>query len=318
MPRTSSLDLACPDCRGVKFEVSVLKDEGVGAARCLKCGRDYLLLDSGDYWFDVIQQSYPQPSRCGCKQTAMRLRIDYEFRDDGDVRSVDVWSTCTSCGKSRRQFAADIDYGPTNQLVDQPLVYCKNPKILYDLHELTLIAKRADVARVIRFLGDDADCQFAGCLWNNADWTVRNIDADEAEQAVLKESEASRRYYWIYASQQPIKVPQAFSRDKQESAFWKRREIIRLSSPTYMLYGSFTSRPSLMYYIQFANEYVKDERALAKSKRFRDLTARLVEWLQAEFVSWRGADCFDNPQEHVRAFGDRYRSKAEQKARKKK
>ena len=66
-----------------------------------------------------------------------------------------------------------------------------------------------------------------------------------------------------------------------------------------------------MYDIQFSNKYVKNDRVVAKARRFRDLTGRLVDWLGTEFVDWRGTDCFDNPQEHLRAFGNRYRDKAE-------
>jgi hypothetical protein len=82
-----------------------------------------------------------------------------------------------------------------------------------------------------------------------------------------------------------------------------------------MVLGSIAARPSLLYYVHFSNEYVKNERVLAKPQRFRGLTVRLVEWLQAEFVTWRGPNSFDNPQEHVRAFGNRYRSKDEKKSR---
>jgi hypothetical protein len=318
MPQSQSVNLACPDCRSTRFEISVLKDEGVAAARCLKCDRNYLLLDSGDYWFDVIQQGYPRPGRCGCKGTAFMLRIDYEFRDDGDVHSVDVWSTCAACGKSRRQFGADIDYGPTGHLVDAPLTYCRNPRILYDLKELTLYAKRADIARVVRFLHDAGDCQFIACLRENDLWDVRNIDVDVAEQAILKETEFSLTYLWIYAAPRSIKVPaSAVSGTRREDVFWKRREIIRISSPSRMLWGLFSTRPSLLYYIHFSNEYVEGERVRPKPERFRDLTARFVAWLQSEFVTWRGPNCFDNPQEHQRAFGRKYRDKAEKKGRRK-
>jgi hypothetical protein len=72
-----------------------------------------------------------------------------------------------------------------------------------------------------------------------------------------------------------------------------------------------------LYYLRFSNEYVQDERVVAKPRRFRRLTDQLVDWLQSEFVNWRGPNCFDNEQEHLRAFGNRYRSKA-QKSRGKK
>jgi hypothetical protein len=317
MPVARSIDVVCPNCLGEQFEASVLKDEAVGALKCLQCGRDYLLLDSAEYWFDVIQrQPYPRPTRCGCKGTAFKLRIDYEFRDDADVRSIDVWSTCAACGKSRRQFAADIDYSPTKRLVDEPLTFCKNPKILYDLRELTLYAKRADIAGVARFLGEEEGCQFAASLRLNEEWSVRHLAFDEAEKTILNETVLPCGYLWIYAFLDPIEISaNAVGTARKEAPFWKRREIIRISPPTNMLLDPINAVPSLLYYIRFSNEYVKNERVVAKSERFVGLTARLLERLQTGFVTWRGSNCFDNEQEHLRAFGDRFRSAAEKKSR---
>lgn len=144
MPKSlvTSVAAACPKCGGSAFEIRLLKDEGVGAAACQSCSRNYLLLDSGDHWFDVIQSGYPRPTRCSCKGTAFALRFDYEYRDDGDVRTVEVRSTCSSCGKARKQMCVEIDYGGTRSLVRTPLKYCRNPKILYDLQALSLYATR--------------------------------------------------------------------------------------------------------------------------------------------------------------------------------
>ena len=248
MPKTRSVQLSCPDCGGKKFEISLMKDECVGVTKCLKCERNYLLLDSADYWFDVIQQGqYPRPSRCGCKGTAFQLKLDYALRDDGEVYSVDIHSTCSGCGKSRRQLNIEIDYSPTEQLVNRPLTYCKNPKILYDLREITLYAKRADIAQLVQFLGD-AGCHFAGCVDQDGEWNVRNMRADEAAERIVKQTEFSARYMWIYASAQPIKISElAVGTARKGDAFWKRREIIRIKSPTYMVFGSISMRPSLLY-----------------------------------------------------------------------
>ncbi len=65
----------------------------------------------------------------------------------------------------------------------------------------------------------------------------------------------------------------------------------------------------------YANESIVDEGVVEKAPLFREVTARLSTWLKSEFVSWRGADCFDNPDEHLRIFGDHFRSKAERKRR---
>lgn len=223
-----------------------------------------------------------------------------------------------ACGKSRRQIDAKIDYSPTKRLVEKPLTFCKNPKIHYDLRELTLYAKRADIAGVARFLGKDAGCRFAAKLRLNGEWSVRHIDFDEAEKTILEESGLSCCYSWMYAFPQPIKIS-AHDVDtaKKEAAFWKRREIIRISFPTNMLFDTTSVVPSLLYYITFSNEYVKNERVVAKSEQFLGLTAELFEWLHTKFVTWRGSNSFDNEQEHLRAFSDRFRAAAEKNSHRK-
>jgi hypothetical protein len=319
MDRVRSIELDCPECRGAQFEASLLKEESIGVVKCLQCSRDYLLLDSADYWFDTIQQRpYPKPTRCGCKATAFRLRLDYVFRDDGDVRSVVLWRSCAACEKTRRLLDVEIDYSPTKELVAAPLVYCKNPKIHYDLHELTSIAKPADIARLIVFLGEQGGCRYTACLRESGDWCVRDVDAGEAAQAVVREGESPLTFFWIYASPHPIRVSaDAIRGAKKEAVFWKRHAIIRISAPIRMAYETTRDRPALLYYFRFSNEYVQDEVVAAKSRPFVDLTALLVKWLGTEFVTWRGANCFDNEEEHLRAFGDRFRSAAGKKPRRK-
>jgi hypothetical protein len=319
MDRVQRVDLDCPECHAPHFEISLLKEETIGVVKCLRCSRDYLLLDSADYWFDTIQQRpYPKPTRCGCKATAFRLRLDYEFRDDGDVRAVAVWASCAACEKSRRVLDVEIDYGPTEQLMTTPLVYCRNPKIHYDLHELTMYAEPADIARLVVFLSKEAGCRFLASLRESGEWRVREIDAGEAEQAVLREGVSPLTYSWIYASPHAIKVSaDAIGSGKKEAGFWKRHEIIRISTPIRMAFPATRDKPALLYYIRFSTEYVEDERVVAKSPPFVDLTALLVKSLGTKFVTWRGANCFDNEEEHLRAFGDRFRSAAAKKPRRK-
>src|SRR4051812_32331218 len=132
MATATTADIRCPDCQGEEFELRLLKDEGVGTAKCLRCARDYLILDSADYWFDVIQQGYPRASRCACKSTSFGLRFEYSYRDGGEVRCIVVCSACSRCGKTKRQMHLEIDYGGTENLVRQPLAFCATPRILYD------------------------------------------------------------------------------------------------------------------------------------------------------------------------------------------
>lgn len=320
MPTIESIAAGCPNCKKDKFELRLFKDEGIGVAKCLNCERNHLLLDSGDYWFDVIQRGYPRVSRCTCKSTSFQVHFNYSFRDCGDVEHIELCSTCSSCRKTKRQMNLDIDYSPTRHLVTTPLVFCKNPCILYDLKDLSLYATPADIARVTRFLRADGACHFAGRLRRDAGWSsLQQLGGDEVEPLIQSDDFVTSRYLMIYASPNPISVePVAIETSKKEDAFWKREEIIRISSPTKMILGPINSvsHRGLLYYIKFANEYVRKERAVPKSGKFLKLTGQLLAWLEKEFVNWRGPLCFDNPSENVRLFGDEFRSRTKQRRKK--
>ena len=69
------------------------------------------------------------------------------------------------------------------------------------------------------------------------------------------------------------------------------------------------NQSGLLYYLSFANEAVTKNLVTPKSTEFRKLTSILTDWLKSRFVSWRGKDHFDNPDEHLRIFGEEFRGR---------
>ncbi len=200
----------------------------------------------------------------------------------------------------------DIDYSGTDELVERPLRYCENPKILYDLQEFTLYAKRDDIARTVNFLAASCKCSFVGWVRINNEWVKRELSSNEAAETVRQDNGPLKAdpYLRIYAYRNCLEIPDAdVNKIKHEDTFWKRHEVIRISSPTHMGIGG---AKALLFYINFANEFVDDHRIVRKSDDFVAMTNSLVQWLKAEFVTWRGPRCFDNPGENIRVFGDRF------------
>ena len=299
MPPVPSVDLTCPSCAGASFEVHALKDEGLATVHCIGCNRDYLLLDSADHWFDAIQDGYPKPRKCGCKSASFHVRCDYAYRDDGDVRSVQVSTTCCSCRKTGRLLKVDVDYGDTESLVTDPLRYCANPKILYAFESLTLYVTRQEIAGLIDYLYVSHQCRFYTWLRTDGRWVKHVLDAAQTRNAVMQD-----RYFWIYASTRELDIPEmAVDSSASEDAFWKRHELIRISSATRIHSGG---EEALLFYVKFANEHIDNGVVVRKSDAFADMTSDLLAWLKVHFVSWRGPRCFDNPHEHVRVFKDRF------------
>jgi hypothetical protein len=314
--------ITCPECQRAEFELRIVRDESVAAARCVNCSRHYLLLDSEDYWFDVIQKGYPRATRCSCKSESFQVSVSYSFRDDGDVNYIEVRSTCAACGKSRRQLDFKIDYSPTSHLLERPLVPVSNPKILYDLKDLHLLVTLPEIARVVGFLGE-AKCGFVSMALSGREWKLRVDDAAGVNATI------ESRYTFIYAMPATIDVAEhdVDTRIKEE-AFWKRSEVIRIGSKMYACrYGPGEGSARYLRYqgtppvhpdeeigislnIEFSNEFVDGESIVSKSDSFRALTARFIAMLRNEFVSWRGRDSFDNPDVNVRIFGEQFRSRA--------
>jgi hypothetical protein len=313
----------CLKCQSDKFALRILRDEAVASARCLNCSADYLLLDSKDYWFDVIQKGYPRLTRCSCKNESFQLRIDYNIRDDGDVDYIEIHSICTACRKIRRQLDFEVDYSGTDHLLKKPLVPCKNPKVLYDLKNINLLLTVPDILRIVDHLAEHK-CEFLSNLRRGNTWMRVRQDAAEAKATIEKS-----KYLFIYAMPNQIEVPEdQVDTNKKEDAFLKRSEVIRIGSKSHVCTHRFGDNPSsicycsdppthagyteigLSFYIDFSNEFVRGEKILSKSEPFRQVTASLLAMLAIEFVSWRGPHCFDNPDVNLRVFGDRFRKKA--------
>ncbi len=237
----------------------------------------------------------------------VQLRLNYFYRDGGDVESIEVRTTCSACAKDKHLLGMDIDYSGTERLVEQPLRYCENPKILYDLQKLTLYARRQDIARIVNFLAVSCKCSFVGWIRTNNEWVKRALSSDEATEIVRQDNgplEADP-YLRIYAYRNSLEIPDTnVNRSKDEDTFWKRHEIIRVSSPTHMGIGA---AKALIFYIDFANEFVDEQKIVRKSNDFVAMTNSLLRRLEAEFVTWRGPRCFDNPDENIRIFGDRFK-----------
>jgi len=305
--KTQIIHATCPFCSAQNFEIRVLKEEGVAAARCVTCCHDYLLLDSEDYWFDVIQGRYPRQSRCSCKGTSFKLTFAYTFREDGDVSSVTFRTSCSSCGRFRRRMVVEIKYTPTEDLVTQPLRYCRNTKIFYDLNEITMYATRNDIARVVHYLGRELNCSFACLLREQNEWVAHILSYEQIKRIILNEGVNLQaiNYRQIFAFPGEENVPALeFDNLKEEETFWKRNPVISIASPSVIRWSGQVE--ALLYYIRFSNEHVDNEEAIPKPREFQEATKRLLNWLKSQFVSWRGRNCFDNPDENVRIFGERF------------
>ncbi|MFT3822546.1 MAG: hypothetical protein QM731_01450 [Chitinophagaceae bacterium] len=273
-----------------EFQVRFIKQEGVGLLTT-RNEINYLVLDSLEYWYDLIQNGYPKKKKCSCKNEWFYVRFDYVQRaGTDDIREVNVFTTCTSCGKLSKALSVDIDYSPTEELVAEPIHFCEKPDIRYKYSQLTSYWSGNDLKEVLHFIFNDlklhAYCWFFKHPEDNR--FFEKVTFEKAMQIVT----VNHRYLNFYFSLVELDIAKYSEHtDKRgvylTDAIWRKEEIIQLSSPTVIAgYG-------LLYYIHFCNQFLDKGNIRDKSEAFDEITKQVKNWLRLKFVTKRGANCYD-------------------------
>ncbi|HNX58317.1 MAG TPA: hypothetical protein PKK43_04410 [Spirochaetota bacterium] len=286
------------------FSFRLNKVESVGLATT-ESGNNYLLLDSIDYWYDIIQEHYPSELKCGCGSKLFRAKLVYHTRSSShsmdDFSQIDLITACTTCNTEKKQMAVEIKYSPNGHLYRKPLVFCKKPKIKYHLSDYTAFWTPSDLI----FLLDEA--RKLGCVFHvwrfnaNGRRSFGALDYDDVCACV-----DSGKFLEIHLSKKGYSVDLT---DTPEGPYvpgngWRRKEVIIIHSPFNMCYGDVTG---YLYRINYCTDYIQNETIATKSKDFLLLTKEFEGLLSHGFSSRRGRNCFDSERELIRIFGQKYR-----------
>jgi len=133
-------------CGADVFQLRIKRDEQVGLLTCI-AGHHSLLLDSRDYWADALQDGRPKLSRCRCGSTTFRVDLQYEFRDTGEVRHIQIEPHCSLCGRGQQPVNLDVKYSPTDDLVSRPIDPIEQPWLQPKRRTITSFWKPADGER---------------------------------------------------------------------------------------------------------------------------------------------------------------------------
>ena len=88
----------------MEFQVRYIRDEHVGIVTT-ETGKSFFLLDSADYWYDLIQKKYPPLMKCSCKNDRFSLVIDYTPRvGTDDFKRINITCICARCQKQTWNF----------------------------------------------------------------------------------------------------------------------------------------------------------------------------------------------------------------------
>ena len=253
-----------------EFQVRYIRDENVGVLTT-RTKKSYLILDSIDYWYDLIQKKYPSKQKCRCKNDYFKLYFDYVPRvGTDDYRGVELTICCTECGKQKKLAVVDIDYSPTEQLFEQPITYCERPKILYKTYSVSGYWKEESFRDLIGFLSHKQlliYCWYR--VWDENRCYVKQFTYEELKNFLFTEKKG---YIGIYFTTKPMEellgLPSA-GRD-----IWRKEEIIFLHYPI-MVAGR-----GLFYSMDFCSEYLESGEVKAKSAMFDQLVEEVWSYSQ--------------------------------------
>ncbi|MBF4467023.1 hypothetical protein [Flavobacterium sp. LC2016-12] len=285
-----------------EFQVRLLKNEGVGLLTTKK-EENYLILDSIDYWYDLIQSEYPKKKKCSCKSEWFYVAFHYIPRvGTEDFREVRIITTCILCNKISKAISIDIDYSPTKQLIENPITFCSEPKIRYKFQELTSYWSGDNLKDLLDYIFNDLNLNVY-CWFSQHPENKRRFEKVSFEKAIQIIT-VNHRYLNFYFSENELETSSYIKLIDANGIYlkdeiWRRNELIQLTAPYVMMgYG-------LLYYINFCNQYLEKGNVKDKSSQFETITTQLKNWLKEKFVTKRGENCFDGQEAYDKLIAKR-------------
>ncbi len=267
-------DIITPDGED-EFQIRYIRDENVGVVTS-RSNKSYLILDSIDFWYDLIQEKYPAKQKCNCKNDYFKLAFNYIPRiGTDDYRAVELISCCTVCGKQKKLSEIDIDYSPTSQLFENPITYCEQPKIKYKTYSLGGYWKEEAFSNLIEFLSQK-ELWIYCWYWNHTEKKryVKQMTIDELKNFLFIENS---HYLKIYFSMEAL--DELFANSTTDDGgihvdrdVWRKREIIMLNAPLLVAVAG----AGKFYSVDFSSEYIEKYQIKAKSEAFCRLVQELL------------------------------------------
>lgn len=277
-------DLTC-HCGDKTFTLRLNVLEEVGVLTCSQ-GHHSLLLDSRDYWGEIIQNGKPRIHQCRCKSKTFSVALYYIFRtDSGDVSQINVLTTCTNCGAERNAMVVNIDFGPIELLMDRPLDPCEHPWLKGRQIKISALWEQKDLELFVNWvMGLDGVRAYLVTM-DNAHPAL--CDKNEL-QTKLRDSPLWDLYLCLDGTPFP---EQSFVR-------WKDMPVIHIWGPQIMV--NKTGESATMYFMEYAKEVIQEDVAVTQPRKFLEFTKSITGWLRKTFISERGKWAFDNATEYAR------------------
>jgi hypothetical protein len=287
---------------GVRFD----REEGIGLLTT-RDGKDYLILDSIEYWFDIVQESYPKKRSCVCKNKFFQVTFDY-YRREGilDFRSVGLRIECSSCSKEKNLGTIDFRHSPTQELLDTPITYCSNPKLKCKVRSINGYWTSDDRHKFLKFMVDELGVVAQCWYWSSTrdERLLETIDDSNKERLLSNKI----RYLGYYFSNDPVVLKTASVEGGiyVKNDPWRTNELLELAAPINMVLDKGVGS---IHYIYFAEQFIDAGIVRDKSPQFVKLCGSVLKWLSESRVQLRGKNSFDSASEVDRLGLAKFRMK---------
>lgn len=282
-----------------EFEIRFFDKEGVGLLTT-KSNENYLIHDSIDYWYDLIQNGYPRKKKCTCKNTWFKLEFVYTPREGNtDIKEMKINRICSKCSKLQNPIEIIVKQSFSLKNINQPLEFCKKPNIKYKFSELSGYWNSNDLKLFLEFLFRKEKMKVY-CWYVDVKEKKYYLEKVSFEDAI-KIITINHRYLNFYFSSKEINISKYEKRDESnqvhvEDDIWRKEELIQLDSPIVLFgYGN-------LFCIKYCTQFLDKDNILNKSKEFEIRTNNLREWLKQNFETGRGKNCYDGVEAYKRVM----------------
>lgn len=253
-----------------EFKIRYIRDENVGIVTT-QTDKSYFILDSAEYWYDLIQEKYPPIMKCSCKNDLFNLLFEYTPRKGtDDFKEINITCKCVHCQKSKQLPTINIDYSPSSQLFDNPITYCKQPKIKYKTYSLMGYWSEEELFSLVQYFLETQ--LFIYCWYWDSQNTKRCAKELSAKELYAFLSGRDDRYLAIYFSPEPLSDIFMHAPSDEQGVYIQQN--IWRKECVFMLHGPFSVVPTGMFYhMEFCSEYLdKHGNIVRKTPSFCTLT----------------------------------------------
>jgi len=273
-----------------EFQIRFIDDEKVGVLHS-RSGKSFFILDSKEFWYDLIQEKYPQVKKCNCKNNWFTIRFEYFKRNNcNDFSKVLIHLCCTKC-KKIKILSVDIDYAPTNELYEIPITFCEQPVLKYKSYKLSGLWNKQGLNEFFDFMCNKLKLNTICWYWaENGKRLIKYLNFEE----LIKITNEKISFLELYFCKHKISLSEIIRCEgldgkgvylKEEP--WRYHELIMLKAPIAVV-----GRGNL-YTINACKEYIENGKVIDKTNEFKEIIDMMMNFLSKNYNSARGKHCYD-------------------------